>query len=499
MALKRRNSRRWRFEGNPSRRREKMRMLLGGEWVDREERIEVVYPYDGSVVDTVPEATEEDVRRAIDLAIEGQRDMERLTAYERYRILFKVSELLERNLEELAVLLTKEVGKTVRESRIELGRAVQTYRWCAEEAKRVCGETVAFDAFPGGETKVGFYIRVPAGVVAAITPFNFPVNLAAHKIGPALGVGNAVVHKPSSLTPLTSLRIGEFFLEAGLPPKALSVLTMTGGSPASKALLSDPRIRILSFTGGTDTAKEIISIAGYKKLFLELGGNCPVIVMDDADLERAAGRVVAGGYSLAGQVCNSVQRVYVHKKVYDDFLSILVDKVKALKVGDPLDPQTDVGPMISERAAERAERWVAEAVDKGAKLHCGGSRLRGALFKPTVLSEVHEGCTIMCREAFAPVVLVNPISDLEEGIEKANNSIYGLQAGIFTNRLGDALKAVRRLQFGGVFINEVSQFRVDQMPYGGVKWSGMGREGIKFAMEEMTEIRVVGIELGEAF
>ncbi|MGQ9631849.1 MAG: aldehyde dehydrogenase family protein [bacterium] len=468
-------------------------MLIGGEWVDRDEVIEVRNPFDGSLIDAVPRANEDDVERAIQSAVRGFEIMRDLPAHQRSRILSKTAELIRERSEEFAVMIAKEVGKTIREARGEVSRAVQTFTLAAEEAKRICGETVPFDAAIGGERKMGFYIRVPVGVVLGITPFNFPLNLAAHKVAPALACGNSVILKPSSVTPLTDLMLGEVMLEAGLPGESLNIITGPGSS-IGDLLISDPRIRMVTFTGSSEVGVEIMRKAGLKRTAMELGSNSAVIVMDDADLPSAASRILVGGYAVAGQVCISVQRVIVHERVYKDFLDELVPLVKGLKVGNQLDEATDMGPMISEDSAKRAEQWIGEAVEAGARGLLDAKR-DGALLTPTVLIDVSTDMKVFREEAFAPFVVVMPCEDLDEGIRLVNDSKYGLQAGICTRDIGRAFEASKRIEAGGVMINDVPAFRVDLMPYGGMKESGIGREGPKYAVEEMTEMKLVCFNL----
>ncbi|MCH7760970.1 aldehyde dehydrogenase family protein [candidate division TA06 bacterium] len=470
-----------------------MKMLVAGDWVDKEEKIEVLNPYNGSVVDTVPRGEGSDVARAVEGAVEGLKEMKSLTSYERYEILKRTSELLTDYKERFAQTLTQEVGKTITEARREVDRTVQTFLWASEEAKRIYGETVPFDAAPGAETKMGFFIRVPVGVIGAITPFNFPLNLVAHKLAPAFAAANAVVLKPAEQTPLSAIQLGELLLLSGLPRQAIQIVTGFG-EEAGDPLVADPRVRMITFTGSMETGKKITSRAGLKKMALELGSNSACIVMRDGDLERAAERISRGGFSLAGQTCISVQRVFVQEEVFDKFLQSLIPKVKNLKVGDPAEESTDVGPMIDEEAAKRAKDWVDLALEEGAKLLLGGEQ-EETLFHPTLLTEVPKNCNLFSKEVFAPVVMINRFKTLEEAIDLVNDSPYGLQAGIFTRDLKGAFEAARKIEVGGVMINEIPTFRADHMPYGGVKGSGFGREGPRFAVAEMTEIRLISFEL----
>jgi acyl-CoA reductase-like NAD-dependent aldehyde dehydrogenase len=466
-----------------------MEMLVGGQWVGKDSTIPVTNPFNGEVIDQVPRSDLKDVDIAMASAVRGAQQMAKLSAQERYQILLRAAEGITARAEELAQTMAQEVGKTIREARGEVSRTIQTFTFAAEEAKRIYGEGVPMDAAPGGENKLGFTIRVPVGVVVAITPFNFPVNLAAHKVAPALAAGNSVVLKPATDTPLADVMLGRIILEAGLPNEALNVITGYGGE-IGDALVADDRGRMISFTGSLEVGRRLMAHAGLKKATMELGSNSAVIVMADADLESATDRITAGAFALAGQVCISVQRVYVHRKVFPEVVRQVASRTKKLRVGDPMKEDTQVGPMISVSAAERAESWIQEALDKGGERVCGGQR-EGSLLWPTVLQNVPGDCRVCCEEAFAPLVVINSVEDLDQAINMVNDSQYGLQGGIFTKDLAAALEAARRIEVGGVMVNEIPTFRVDHMPYGGVKGSGLGREGLKYAVEEMTEIRLV--------
>lgn len=470
------------------------KMYIDGKWIDREEKIDVINPYDGSLIDRVPAGGREDVEDAIKSCETGLTEAKKLSAWERYKILKRASELIENRKEELAITIAKEVGKTIREARGEVSRAVQTFLLSAEEAKRIHGEMVPFDAAPGADSKFGFYIRVPVGIVAAVTPFNFPLNLAAHKVAPAIAAGNSVILKPATKTPLADLIMVEILLEAGLPTHMINVITGLG-DVVGDYIVEHERVRMVTFTGSLEVGKRIAHKAGLKKIALELGSNSACVVAEDGNLERAAERIKAGAFALAGQVCISVQRVFVQSSVFDEFLDVFIAKVKKLRTGDQLKEKTDMGPMVSVGAAERTSEWIEEAVAKGAELQIGGER-DGTLFQPTVLTNVPRDCKLFTEEAFAPVVAVNPFTTMDEAIELVNDSKYGLQAGIFTKDITRALRAAREFENGGVMINEVPTFRVDLMPYGGQKGSGIGREGPRYAVEEMTEVRVIGIEMG---
>ena len=469
------------------------KMFIDGKWVDREERIDVVNPYDGSVIAAVPQATSEDVNAAICSCEAGLKEAKKLSRWERYGILKRASELIEQRQEELALILAKEVGKTIQEARREVNRATQTFLISAEEAKRLHGEMVPFDAAPGAQSKFGFFMRVPLGVVAAITPFNFPLNLAAHKIAPALAAGNSVIFKPATKTPLADLMMVEILLEAGLPTHMMNIVVGPGDSVGDR-IVEDERVRMITFTGSLEVGKRIAHRAGLKKLALELGSNSACVAAEDGDLKRAVERIKIGAFALAGQVCISVQRVFVHSSVFDAFVERFVASVKKMNVGDQLREETDMGPMISLEAAEKTGLWVEEATQKGARLQIGGER-SGALFQPTVLTDVPRDCKLFREEAFAPVVIINRFDAMDDAVDMVNDSKYGLQAGIFTKDLRRAIRAAREFENGGVMVNEVPTFRVDLMPYGGQKGSGIGREGPRFAIEEMTEIRVIALEV----
>ncbi|ACM23724.1 aldehyde dehydrogenase family protein [Thermotoga neapolitana] len=472
-----------------------MKMLVAGRWVDRDEKIEVLNPYDGSLVDTVPVASEEDIEEAISKAVEGAKIMKRMPIWKRVEILEKTSELLKERYKEIAVLLVKESGKTIREAEAEVLRTAELFRMSAEEAKRIHGETLPFDSLKGSERKRGYFVREPVGIVAAIVPFNVPLALCAHKVGPAIAAGNAVIIKPPTQDPLTNLVLGEILLEAGMPSEAVSILTGPG-SRVGTPIVRDERIRMVSFTGSVPVGKTIMKNVGLKKVSMELGSNSPLIVTETGNLEKAVKATVSGGFSLAGQVCISVQRVYVHKKVFNDFVDLLIEEVKKIKVGDPMSRDTDMGPVIDEPNALRIESWIKEAVDKGAKLAIGGER-NYTLISPTVLLEVPKDTKIMTEELFGPAVAVNSFEVFEEALEEANSTKYGLQVGVFTSKIDEAFEAIEKLEFGGVLINEGPRYRADFMPYGGYKESGIGREGIKFAIEEMTEIKTVIFDLRE--
>lgn len=468
-------------------------MLIGGKWVEAKKTFEVRNPYDGSLLGQVPEATKQDVNRAMEAAQKGFKSLAETPAHARSKILAETSRLIEANKEELAALISKEAGKAIRFSMGEVSRATQTFRFASEEAKRICGETVPMDAAIGSEERFGFYLREPIGIVGAITPFNFPLNLVAHKVAPAIAAGNAVVLKPASSTPLTSLRLGEMMIEAGLPDGGLNIV-MGGGSTVGDWIVTDPRLGMISFTGSPPVGKGIRDKAGMKRVTLELGSNSAAVLDCDTDIDSAMPRLIVGSFANSGQVCISVQRIYVHKDLWEPFVEGFTQAVKETKVGDPLHEDTVVGPMIDEGEAKRAEGWLREAVDGGAEILTGGKR-EGAMFEPTVLTKVTPDMKVVAKEVFAPVVSLIAFDNFEKALDMVNDSVYGLQAGVYTKDVSKAFKAVKKLRVGGVIINDYPTFRVDHMPYGGVKESGMGREGVRYAIQEMTELKFVCFNL----
>ena len=470
-----------------------MRMYIGGEWVDRDEKISVFNPYDNSVIDTVPAASVEDVDTAIASAVRGAKAMAKLTAYDRFSILRKTADLLQERREELGRIITMEEGKVIAEGRTEVDRAVQTISLSGEEAKRLYGETVPLDTAPSWTGQMGFTIRVPCGVVAAISPFNFPLNLVSHKVGPALAAGNAVIIKPASDTPLSALKLTEILLEAGLPPEGVQCVTGSG-SKVGDPLVADPRVRKVTFTGSRDVGEHICRTAGLKKVTMELGSNSPLIIMPDADIDKVVSATIASGFANAGQVCISAQRIITSDKIYADYLDALKEGVEAMSTGDPLDESVRMGPMVKEQEAVRVNEWLKEAVGAGARLITGGE-YSGAMHAPTVLADVKADMRVSYDELFGPSVVVTPFSDIDEAIAIANNSIYGLSAGIFTQNIDWAMRFAREVDSGSLHINSGPGWRADMMPYGGLKESGMGKEGPRYAIEEMTEMKMVVIHL----
>ena len=467
------------------------KLLLDGEWIDTGEWQDVNSPYSGEPVARVARSGAEHARRALDAAERAMASP--LPAHERAAILDRVAALLKERHEEVARTISAEAGKPVKAARIEAERAVSTYTMAAVEARRLTGEVVPLDASAAGVGKIAYTMRVPVGIVGAITPFNFPLNLVAHKIAPALAAGCAVVLKPAGQTPLSALLLGELETEAGLPPGWLNVL-VGPSAEIGDVLVEDERVKLITFTGSSGVGWRIRERAVKKRVNLELGNATPVVVESDADIEEAATKLAANAFSFAGQSCISVQRIYVQRAAYDDFVSRFVPKVEALKVGDPAEEDTDVGPVIDEEARERIVSWIEEATAAGAKVLTGGEVVDG-LLRPTVMADVTPDMKVSCQEVFGPLCTVGPYDSSDEAFALANGTEYGLQAGIFTGSVKTALAAAGALEFGGVTVNEAPTFRADQMPYGGVKESGNTKEGPHYAVREMTEERLVVLAL----
>jgi len=467
------------------------RLLIDGEWVETGDWVEVRSPYSGEVVGRVAKAGADEARLAIDAA---QRALENpLPAHKRAEILARVAGALGRRHEEAAQTICAEAGKPLKAARVEASRAMSTYTMSAVEARKLAGEVVPMDASQAGEGKLAFTLRQPIGIVGAISPFNFPLNLVAHKIAPALAAGCPVVLKPASATPLSALFLAELEADAGLPPGWLNVL-VGSSSEIGDVLLGDERVRAITFTGSGEVGWRLKERAPRKRVNLELGNSTPVIVEADADVEEAATKLAANAFSFAGQSCISVQRIYVQQGSFDAFLERFLPKVEALKVGDPASEDTDVGPVIDGDARERILEWIDEARTSGAEILAGGE-LEGELIRPTVIARAPAEARVSCDEVFGPVCTVSPYDSLDEALELANGTRYGLQAGIFTANVRNALRAARELEFGGVTVNEAPTFRADQMPYGGVKDSGNTREGPAWAVREFTEERIVVLQL----
>jgi acyl-CoA reductase-like NAD-dependent aldehyde dehydrogenase len=467
------------------------RLLIGGEWIETGEWLEVRSPYDASLVGRVAKAGARLARQAIDAAERAM--VEPLPAHERAAILDRTAELVVERAEELARTISAEAGKPMKAARVEVSRATSTFTMAAVEARKLAGDAVPMDASPAGVGKLALTLRVPIGVVGAISPFNFPLNLVAHKVAPALAAGCAVVLKPASQTPLSALLLAELEVEAGLPPGWLNVVC---GSAAEigDVLVEDKRVALITFTGSAGVGWKLRERAPRKRVNLELGNATPVIVTADADLEDTATRLAANAFSFAGQSCISVQRIYVERPAYDEFVDLFVPRVEGLVVGDPADDATDVGPVISDGDRDRIVSWIDEARASGARVLTGGT-IEGDLLVPTVLADAPADAKVNREEVFGPLCTLTPFDALHEAIELANGTRYGLQAGIFTGDVKTALRAARELEFGGVTVNETPTFRADQMPYGGVKDSGNTREGPAYAVREMTEERLVVLQL----
>jgi acyl-CoA reductase-like NAD-dependent aldehyde dehydrogenase len=464
------------------------KLLVGGEWIETGDWLEVRSPYSGDLVGRVAKAGAEETKRAVDAAVQAMR--EPLPAHRRAEILVKVAGQLGRRHDEVARLISDEAGKPMKAARVEAKRAMSTYTFAAVEARKLAGEMVPMDAAQAGEGKLAFTLRVPRGIVGAITPFNFPCNLVAHKLAPALAAGCAVVLKPASATPLSALLLAELMAEAGLPPGWLNVVAGSS-SEIGDVMIDDERVAALTFTGSGDVGWKLKERAPRKHVALELGNATPAIVCADAP-EGTPATLAANAFSFAGQSCISVQRIYVMQEAWDAFISDFVSRVEALKVGDPADEETDVGPVIDDDARERILAWVGES---DGELLTGGETTDEGLIRPIVIANPSPRAKVSCEEIFGPVVTLTRTSSLDEAIELANSTRYGLQAGLFTSDLRSALEAAQKLEFGGVIVNEAPTFRADQMPYGGVKASGNTREGPAYAVRELTEARLVVIQV----
>ncbi|MBS0183366.1 MAG: aldehyde dehydrogenase family protein [Nitrospira sp.] len=466
--------------------------LVHGQWKSGELTASVVDPFTGMLVAQVAQATESDVEEAIASTCSAAATMEQLPGHARYNILQQVAALLYRRRDEFVQAITAEAGKPITDAKREVSRAIQTFTVAAEEARRIPGEVVPLDWAPGFDTHLGMLRRFPIGPILGITPFNFPLNLVAHKVAPALASGNPILIKPAPQTPVTALLLGEVVMEAGIPPGGLNVVPCDNS--LAERMVVDPRFKLLSFTGSASVGWMLKAKCGKKKVTLELGGNAGVVIEPDADLELAARRCAAGGFGYAGQTCISVQRVFVHHSIADAFTTKLLMHVARLKVGDPADETTSIGPLIDQAAAQRVERWIGEAVADGARVLLGGKRT-GSLVEATVLSNVNPDMNVSCKEVFGPVVTVAPYRQLSDAVALLNQSDYGLQAGIFTQDINKIFYAFRHFEVGAVLANEIPTFRADHMPYGGVKDSGLGREGVRAAIEDMTEPRMLIMNL----
>jgi acyl-CoA reductase-like NAD-dependent aldehyde dehydrogenase len=466
--------------------------FVDGRWREDGDVVEIHAPYDNSLIARVAQGRREHAEAAIAASVKAFGTTRRLPAFERQRVLRQIAAFMTQRKEEFARTLAQEAGKPIKAARTEVERGIFTFNIAAEESTRIYGEYLPLDWQESTAGRWGIVRRFPLGPIAGITPFNFPVNLVAHKVAPAIAAGCSMVLKPAPQTPLCSLLLAECVQQAGWPDGGLNVLPLSNDD--ASLLVTDDRIKLISFTGSAPVGWDIKRRAGKKKVVLELGGNAPVIVHSDADLEYAAERCVTGGFGYAGQTCISVQRILVEHSVYGRFTDIFVDLVKKLKIGDPLDDSTDVGPLIRNSDAVRTTAWIEDAVSAGARLLCGGRR-KGQVVEPTVLTGTKPDMKVNCQEVFGPVVTVEPYKDFDQALRQANNSAYGMQAGVFTRDAKLLFQAYEELEVGGVIAGDVPSFRIDQMPYGGVKDSGLGREGLRYAIEEMTEPKLMVMNL----
>lgn len=469
------------------------KLLIDGQWVGGGAQLEVKNKYNDEVIGVLPTARKEDLDTALAAAERAEDVMADMPAHERASILLRTAELMRERADDLAKTVAAEAGKALKFARAEVERAASVFTIAAEEAKRLHGETIPLDAVPSGDGYFGYWTRRPVGVIAAISPFNFPLNLVAHKVAPALAAGNTLVLKPATTTPLAAVKLCQILQEAGLPPGAINLVVGSGGT-VGEWLITDERVDKITFTGSPEVGRHILAVAGIKKVTLELGNNSPVVVAPDADLDFVAKRCALGAFYNSGQVCISVQRIYSQKQVFEPFSEKFVKATEAMVVGDPLDERVDVGPMIDSKEVDRIENWVKEAQGSGASVLTGGRR-EGTVYYPTVLSNVDADMKVVAEETFGPVASIISSDDFESALQQANDSKFGLQVGVFTNDVNRVFKAVRKLNFGGVIVNDTPNFRADHMPYGGNRQSGLGREGVKFAMEDMTNIQLVAIRL----
>lgn len=469
---------------------ESRKILIGGEWREAKESFEVKNPYSGETLARVFSADAAENEESISIAENAAKQMRELPRFEVAKGLRKIADGIEKRKDEFARIIAQEAAKPISTARGEVERGVVTFNWAAGEAERFAGEVVPIDTIATGKERTAFTERVARGVVYGITPFNFPLNLVGHKVAPALASRNAIIIKPSQRTPLTALLLGEVFLESGLPPSALQIVP--SDVKYVDEILKDERVAMITFTGSAEVGWNLKTLAERKMVTLELGGNAPVIVDESADLEKSLERTVMGAFSYAGQICISVQRVFIHDKIFSEWTEKFVERAQNLKVGNPLDAATELSVMIDEIAARKAETILREAETGGAEILCGGRR-DGAMLEATVLTKANPEMRVVTEEIFAPVAVIEKFSDFGEAVELANQTKYGLQAGVFTQNLANSNYAAKNLEYGGVIVNDVPTFRVDNMPYGGVKQSGFGREGVRYAMEEMSEIKLVVI------
>lgn len=467
----------------------KKQYYVNGEWKSSTEYADLLSPHTKKVIAQIPQATYEEVEDAIGMAYEKRAQMAALTAYERSSILEHITHLFIENRQKAAEIISIEAAKPIKYALAEIDRTIETYKFAAEEAKRITGEMIPMDSAKNGANRFGYTIEQPIGVIGAITPFNFPQNLVAHKVGPAIAAGNTIVLKPASQTPLSALFLAELIDQTALPKGVFNVVTGSGKT-VGDALVKSDKVKMITFTGSPAVGKGIRDNAGLKKVALELGSNSGLIIDKNVDLAQIVPKCVTGAFSNQGQVCISLQRTYVMDELYEEFLEQFSALTKNLVIGNPEDEATDISAMIHPDEQERALSWVQEAVDQGSKVISGGT-IDNGVFLPTILTNVAATSKVSCKEVFAPIVVVNRISSIEEGIAAINNSDFGLQAGIFTNDIQTAFKASKELEVGGVMINDIPTYRVDQMPYGGVKDSGTGKEGLKYAIHEMLETKLV--------
>ncbi|WP_042350685.1 aldehyde dehydrogenase family protein [Bacillus massiliigorillae] len=467
----------------------KKHLIINGKEVEAPKYTTLYSPYTNGPIAEIAMADEKITKDAISAAQAAFKVISSMPAYKKSEILERVVTLLTEKADEAAEIIATESAKPIIFAKVEVARTIETYKFAAEEAKRIHGETIPFDASPSGVGRVGYTLRKPLGVIGAITPFNFPMNLVAHKLGPAIATGNSVVLKPASQTPLSSLFIAELFKEAGLPDGVINVVT-GAGSVVGETIIKDDRVKMITFTGSPSVGIGIRNKAGLKKTTLELGSNAAVILDKDTNVQEVVNRCIVGAFSNQGQVCISLQRVYAHRDVYSAFVEQFKTAAKQLKLGDPLQEDTYISSLISENETKRALSWIEEAKQNGAQIVTGGQLTNGIL-EPTIITNVDPKLKVSCQEVFAPIVIINEVNSIEEALAYVNDSNYGLQAGIYTKDINQALRASEELEVGAVLINDIPTFRVDHMPYGGVKESGTGREGIKYAVEEMTELKLV--------
>ncbi|WP_202406394.1 aldehyde dehydrogenase family protein [Pontibacillus yanchengensis] len=458
------------------------------------ESLAVLNPYNHEEIGMLALATEEDLNDAVETAFCTYHDiMKPMSAHERAEILRNAADLLVEQKDEFASILVQEAGKPLKYSKGEVDRAIQVLRFASELAKNIYGELIPMDAAPRGQNRIGMVTRKPLGVVGAITPFNFPLNLSLHKLAPAIAAGNTVVFKPAEKTPFSAYKLVKLFEQAGLPNGILNLVIGTG-KEVGEPLVQHDKVNKITFTGSVPVGKNIRASAGLKKVTLELGSNSPNILFEDANVEDTVEKLTTGAFAFSGQVCISAQRIYVHHTIYEEFLEKYKERTKMLTIGDPANEATDIGPMINEDESKRAKEWIDDAIENGATLQVGGERT-GTVLEPTIMTDVKKNMKIIAQEVFAPIVSVMPFKTEEEVVKRSNDSIYGLQAGLFTNNIDRAFRVADQLEMGGVWINEISTYRQDNHPYGGVKQSGLGKEGVKYAIEDMTEMKFIGVKL----